>query len=394
METSQIQGVVDRLKAEVRKAVVRAGRGHGLMLVSLSDGHILLEGVPGTAKTRWYRPSPLQCRCILDVSTTPISCQATSSAPNLFKLPDNAFQLVKGPGSSPRYRWPTDGGHRLRLSRLAAGHARTPGDDRWNDVRPGFRLHGDRDPEPDRKQHLPVAEAQLDRFRSSVALGYPSCDEEVAILSHHGHRSAMPRPADGRSRRSHYWPGSDQCRQYGSGLRLTGDVTYAIVDLIRYRANTCRCNSAHLPAPRTYGGSRRLPRAAIDGRDYVIPDDVKRLARIDVAPSPAFRQVPRSKGHTVEQVIIRSSINRPRRDEHIDMIAPPLHVILWLRRCRSCIGRLAARRRQPRIARCEYRAQHESALYRSVEPVAATYIGEAGAEHHRAAAACSITTFW
>jgi len=64
MDLPEIHALTEGVRGEVRKAVVGQDAVIDLMLTSLLvGGHILLEGVPGTAKTLLTRPSPPVCRC-------------------------------------------------------------------------------------------------------------------------------------------------------------------------------------------------------------------------------------------------------------------------------------------------------------------------------------------
>jgi MoxR-like ATPase len=124
----------------------------------------------------------------------------------------------------------------------------------------------------------PLPEAQLDRFLFKVAVGYPSEESERAIVAQYGQRSGTPRPEDSGV-------GTVTTRDaIGAAIAAVGQVTLAdpvidyIVRLVRATRAHPDCASGASPrAASAMAGAARAA-AALDGRDYVIPDDAKRLA--------------------------------------------------------------------------------------------------------------------
>jgi MoxR-like ATPase len=119
----------------------------------------------------------------------------------------------------------------------------------------------------------PLPEAQLDRFMMRIGIGYPSADVEAEILATHGVRSTLPdieAVADARAVREMI----DQAR----GVHVSHSLRRYIVDLVEA---TRRSPDVYLGAsPRASIMLLRAARAvaAAEERDYVIPDDVKKLA--------------------------------------------------------------------------------------------------------------------
>ena len=126
----------------------------------------------------------------------------------------------------------------------------------------------------------PLPEAQLDRFLFKIIIDHPSRDEEREIVRRHGHRSAMPRVEDfglnGGRRRLARW--RRRARPV-SQIRLSDPLIDYIVDVIRGHPGAFLARGRRLDPRRQHAGRRaRAPTRCWQGRDFVIPDDVKFLA--------------------------------------------------------------------------------------------------------------------
>src|SRR5512134_2572335 len=99
MDLAAIRETTDRLRAEVHKVVVGHDRALDLMLVALlSDGHVLLVGVPGTAKTLLARAFAAGLGMEFNrIQFTPDLMPGDVLGTNLFNFQTNQFALTKGP---------------------------------------------------------------------------------------------------------------------------------------------------------------------------------------------------------------------------------------------------------------------------------------------------------
>src|SRR4030042_267137 len=99
MELERIRATTAALRAEVHKAVVGQDAALDLMLVALlSDGHVLVEGVPGVAKTLLARAFAAALGVGFNrVQFTPDLMPGDVLGTNLFDFRPSAFQLVRGP---------------------------------------------------------------------------------------------------------------------------------------------------------------------------------------------------------------------------------------------------------------------------------------------------------
>ncbi len=155
----------------------------------------------------------------------------------------------------------------------------------------------------------PLPEAQLDRFLFKVVMDYPSREEERDIVIRHGHCPAMPRIADFGMR-----PVVDkrlllEARELAAGIRLNDVLADYIVDIVRAtRSHPSIETGASTRAANMLASASRA-HAAVRGRDFVIPDDVKRLAvplmrhRIVLTPAAEIEGATsdRALGEIIEQ---------------------------------------------------------------------------------------------
>ena len=161
MDVQGIRAIAEGIRGEVRKAVVGQDEVIDLMLTSLLvGGHILLEGVPGTAKTLISRAFAASLALQFGrIQFTPDLMPGDILGTNLFNFQTNSFILTKGPIFTQLLladeinRTPP----KTQAALLQAMNERVVTID-GKDYRAGGRLHGGRDPKSDRTaRHLSVA---------------------------------------------------------------------------------------------------------------------------------------------------------------------------------------------------------------------------------------------
>ena len=123
-----------------------------------------------------------------------------------------------------------------------------------------------------------MPEAQLDRFLFKLIVDYPNRDEERDIVRRHGHRSAMPRLGDFGLKAVVSAHALAQVRAAVAEIKLSEALTDYIVDVIRATRQhaSLEVGASTRAANMLAAAARAL--AALQGRDFVIPDDVKQLA--------------------------------------------------------------------------------------------------------------------
>jgi len=294
MELPTVRSIANDLRDQVHRVVVGQDAAIDLLLVALlCEGHVLFEGVPGIAKTLLARAFAGGLSLGFSrVQFTPDLMPGDIIGTNLFNFQTSTFTLTKGPIFTQLLladeinRTPP----KTQAALLQAMQERLVTIDGITyELGEGFMVIATQNP-IEQEGTYPLPEAQLDRFLFKVVVGYPSRDEEREIVRRHGHRTAMPRLADHDLRPVADLAALIAMRAAVAEIRVSDGILHYIVDLVR--ATRERPSIAFGASPRAASmlttASRAL--AALNGRDFVLPDDVKKLAvpalrhRIVLAP--------------------------------------------------------------------------------------------------------------
>ena len=282
MELQQVGAIINDIRSEVGKAIVGQHEAIELMLTSLlCGGHILLEGVPGTGKTFLVQSFAVSLNLKFGrIQFTPDMMPADVIGTNLFNFQTNAFVLTEGPVftqillADEVNRTPP----KTQAALLQAMNERSVTIDKITyELGDEFMVVATQNP-IEQQGTYPLPEAQLDRFLFKIIIDYPSRDEEREIVRRHGRYSAMPKIADFAMQPVVAKEQLLAARELTSHIRLTESLVDYIVDIIRTtRQHPAIETGASSRAANMMAAASRAY-AAVNGRDFVIPDDIKRLA--------------------------------------------------------------------------------------------------------------------
>ncbi len=282
MSLGEVSALAEAIRAEVGKAVVGQHETVDALLVALlAQGHVLLEGPPGTAKT--FLAQCFAASLGLDfgrIQFTPDLMPGDILGSNLFNFQTSQFTLTRGPIfcelllADEINRTPP----KTQAALLEAmQERRVTLDGAVHQLPPGFMVVATQNPIESQGVY-PLPEAQLDRFLFKLLVPYPSLEEEARIVARYGQRVGPPRAAelgivavaDGDRLAS--------AAAAVKGIALAESVVDYVVRLVRATRESADLAAGASPRAAVLLANAARARAAIAGRDYVLPDDVKALA--------------------------------------------------------------------------------------------------------------------
>ncbi len=273
-DLTDLRNSVTKVQKNVAKAVIGSERVVRLMFISLlTDNHMLLEGVPGLAKTllanEFARHIGLDFKRI---QFTPDMLPSDVTGNMIFNLELKKMEFRKGPIfanvllADELNRTPPKV-HSALLEGMEEKHVSVGG---YTDKLPEpFFVIATQNP-IEQEGTFPLAEALMDRFLFRFIINYPSKEDELNILR----RDLMDLDV--------YDPmGKEKIlslRNEVPSVRVTDEIMTYIVDIIRATRDDSRVFLGASPRTSFKYLNAAKANALINGRDYVIPEDVKYLA--------------------------------------------------------------------------------------------------------------------
>ena len=285
MRIEQQSGFVTNLVTGMNRVIV--GQKHlidSLLISLLSDGHILLEGVPGLAKTLAIKTlSQLIDADFSRIQFTPDLLPADVVGTLVYSQKDNNFQVKKGPVfanfvlADEINRAPA----KVQSALLEAmqEHQVTIGDNTFSLPKPFLVMATQNPIEQEGTYQLP--EAQVDRFMLKVIIGYPTLEEEKLIIRENINGS-MPKVTPVTTAAEIL-----KAREVVNEVYIDEKIEQYIADIVFASRYPGKYGMPEMKDMITFGGSPRasinLAKAArayafIKRRGYVVPEDVRAVA--------------------------------------------------------------------------------------------------------------------
>ncbi|RZE96062.1 AAA family ATPase [Streptomyces albidoflavus] len=304
---AEARAALEAVRAEIGKAVV--GQDPvvtGLVIALLCRGHVLLEGVPGVAKTLLVRA--LAAAVELEtkrVQFTPDLMPSDVTGSLVFDARTSEFSFQPGPVftnlllADEINRTPP----KTQASLLEAMEERqVTVDGTARHLPEPFLVAATQNP-VEYEGTYPLPEAQLDRFLLKLNVSLPPRDDEIALLSRHA-RGFDPRDLSAAGLHPVAGPAQlDAARSAVAGTSVSPEIAAYIVDVCRATRDSPSLSLGASPRGATALLSTARAWAWLTGRDYVIPDDVKALALPTLRHRVQLRPEAEMEGVTSDAVL-------------------------------------------------------------------------------------------
>jgi MoxR-like ATPase len=323
-ESDVVAAVAQKLLANIEKVIIGKRQPVTLALVAaLCEGHVLLEDVPGVAKTMLARAVARSLGCSFKrLQCTPDLLPTDVTGVSVFNPKTTEFEFRPGPVFAQilladEINRATPRTQSALLEAMA--ERRVTVDGQTYALKPPFLVLATQNP-VDHEGTFPLPEAQLDRFLIRLSLGYPSLDDESKMLQ--------------RLQKTHPIDEISPVATAAELIAAQEAVHEVFVDdkVRKYVLDIVHLTRRHEDV--ALGGSPRASialfrtaqaLAAVQGRDYVLPDDVKKMAhpvlahRIILKPESRLRKL--TPAVVLNEILMDVSVPVLRQADAVDHFA-------------------------------------------------------------------------
>ncbi|WP_373532374.1 AAA family ATPase [Vampirovibrio sp.] len=315
---TQISRIAKTLKSQLETVIFGQGEAIDLLLVGLlSEGHILLEGLPGTAKTTLVKT--LARLLSLDfnrIQLTPDMLPAEITGTSIYDLNTRSFSFKQGPIFTDLLladeinRTPPKTQSAL-LEAMEEQQVTTDG--QRNPLSPLFTVIATLNP-VEFEGTFPLPEAQLDRFMMKINIGYPAAGAEKQMLSefasHAGNRYLYQKaltPVASREDILH-------CRKLLGQIMVEDSLLDYILQIIQDTRQNPNIELGCSPRSALSLLAASRAHAAIEGQSFVTPDNVKAVTgavirhRLILTPEAELDEL--TPDHMVQQTLNKIPVPR------------------------------------------------------------------------------------
>lgn len=316
IDLSALKEAVDNIKRELGKVIIGQEDFIDLLLVALlADGHVLIEGVPGVAKTITAKLLAKTIKTGFSrIQFTPDLMPSDVLGTSVLNMKISEFEFKKGPIFS----------NIILIDEINRAPAKTQAalfevmeerqatiDGHTYPMGKPFLVIGTQNP-IDQEGTYALPEAQLDRFIFKINVGYPNLEEEILILKSHNERK-------GELAQTLIMPilSEEELLEYKAKvheIRVEEKLLHYIAELIIktrnhphiYLGGSPRASLAVLAASKAF--------AAINGRDFIIPEDIKKVLHPVLRHRIILTPEREMEGITTDKVIemVLHSVEVPR----------------------------------------------------------------------------------
>jgi MoxR-like ATPase len=266
------------------------------LTVLLAEGHVLIEDVPGVGKTMLAKALARSTDCsVRRIQFTPDLLPSDITGVSAFNQERREFEFKPGPvfanivvGDEINRASPKTQSALLECME----ERQVTVDGTTYPLAPPFMVIATQNP-IEMEGTYPLPEAQRDRFTARISMGYPSAESELAMLDAHGSSSPLEALEPVAQ--------AEDMRELIAAVRkvhVADALKQYVIKLVTATRSTPELRLGASPRATLHLLRASRARAALDGRDFVIPDDVQALA----LPVLAHRLLPSAEALVARQL--------------------------------------------------------------------------------------------